>query len=176
MLALEQVSVINDLKRTKEFSNREKASRTTVQWESRVQSSSSRDTLKNISLRSAGTAAPLPRWREYENVDPSDFCQLKLVFGEPLTKTAHPGQAPQQPFAQVILQQGVREGGRKVLVRKPELTSFHQPEESQNDSPYVLPTSQNPPHWNPSWLSNAWATRKDLSQNDSPETTQSLTP
>jgi len=26
---------------------------------------------------------------------------------------------------------------------------------------YVLPTSQNPLHWNPSWLRDAYTTRKD---------------
>ena len=35
-------------------------------------------------------------------------------------------------------------------------------ERSKGDSsPHVLPTTQNPPPWNPSWLSNACATRKD---------------
>ena len=49
-----------------------------------------------------------------------------------------------------------------------ELTSYHQPEEfgkgqkeREDASPYVLPTSQNPFCWNPSWLSNVHATRKD---------------
>ena len=49
-----------------------------------------------------------------------------------------------------------------------ELTSYHQPEEFEkgqkergDTSPYVLPTSQNPSCWNPSWLSHASATRKD---------------
>ena len=48
------------------------------------------------------------------------------------------------------------------------LTSYHQPEESRkvqkergDSSPYVLPTSRNPSLWNPSWLSDARATRKD---------------
>ena len=68
-----------------------------------------------------------------------------------------------------------------VLVRNAELTSYRQPEEfgkgqkERGDaSPYVLPTSQNPSHRNPSWLSDARATRKDpesqwLSR-DNPET------
>ena len=45
-----------------------------------------------------------------------------------------------------------------------ELTSHHQPEEfgkGQKETPHVLPTSQNPPRWNPSWLSNAWGMRKN---------------
>ena len=71
-----------------------------------------------------------------------------------------------------------------------ELTSHHQPEEfgkgqkeRGDTSPYVLPTSQNPPRWNPSWLSNACTTRKDpesdqiwTKQDDQPETTRKLTP
>ena len=34
--------------------------------------------------------------------------------------------------------------------------------ERGNASPYVLPTSQNPTHWNPSWLSDVQATKKNL--------------
>ncbi|XP_054935073.1 uncharacterized protein [Physeter macrocephalus] len=56
---------------------------------------------------------------------------------------------------------------QEVLIRTVELTNYHQPEEfgegqkERGDSnPYVLPTSQNPSHWNPSWLNNAHATRK----------------
>ena len=33
--------------------------------------------------------------------------------------------------------------------------------EGRDSSAYVLPTSQNPPHWNPSWLSDASTPRKD---------------
>ena len=58
---------------------------------------------------------------------------------------------------------------QEVLVRNVELTRYHQPEEfgkSQkergNTSSYVLLTSQNPSCWNPSWLSNADVTSKDL--------------
>ena len=57
-----------------------------------------------------------------------------------------------------------------------ELTSHHQLEEigkGQKEIPHVLPTSKNPPPWNPSWLSNA--TRK-ASHKDWPETTQGLIP
>ena len=81
--------------------------------------------------------------------------------GEPLAETTHPGQAPQLPCAWGILQQ-------EVLVRNAELTSHHQPEEfgkgqkERGDaSSYVLPTSQNPSHWNPSWLSDTHTARKD---------------
>ena len=46
--------------------------------------------------------------------------------------------------------------------------------ERGDSSPYVLPTSQNPPLWNPSWLSDACATRKDPESEwlarDNPET------
>ena len=54
------------------------------------------------------------------------------------------------------------------LVRNVELRSYHQPEEfrkgqkeREGSSPYVLPMSQNPLRWNPSWLSEAQLTRKD---------------
>ena len=57
---------------------------------------------------------------------------------------------------------------QEVLVRNAELTSCHQLEEFRKGqkergdiSPYVLPTSQIPSRWNPSWLSDAGATRKD---------------
>ena len=75
-----------------------------------------------------------------------------------LTETTHPSQAPEESLSWVILQQ-------KVLVRNRELTRHHQLEEfgkAQKDIiPNVLPTFQNPPRWNPSWLSNARTTRKD---------------
>ena len=55
-----------------------------------------------------------------------------------------------------------------ALVRNVELTSYHQLEEFRkgqkeigDSSPYVLPTSQNPSHWNPSWLSDVCTTRRD---------------
>ena len=56
----------------------------------------------------------------------------------------------------------------EVLVRDMELISYHQPEEfgkgqkeRRDASPYVLKTSQTAPHWHPSWLNDAHATRKD---------------
>ena len=71
---------------------------------------------------------------------------------------------------------------QEVLVRNAKLTSYHQPEQfgkNQKErgdlSPDVLPTSQNPYIWNPSWLSDACTTRKDA-ESDWPETTQKLTP
>ena len=58
---------------------------------------------------------------------------------------------------------------QEVLGRNAELTSYYQLEEFRKDqmekgdaSPYVQPTSQNPSRWNPSWLSDACVTRKDL--------------
>ena len=49
-----------------------------------------------------------------------------------------------------------------------EVPSHHQQEEygkgqkERGDaSPYVLPTSQNPSRWNPSWLSDAHGTKED---------------
>ena len=57
---------------------------------------------------------------------------------------------------------------QEVLVRTTELTSCHQLEEFRKGqkergdaSPFLLPTSQNPSHWNPSWLSDICTTRKD---------------
>ena len=65
-----------------------------------------------------------------------------------------------ESLAWVTLQQ-------EVLVRDSELTNHHKPEEIRKGpkergdaSPYVLPTFQSPPGWNPSWLSHAWATQK----------------
>ena len=54
-----------------------------------------------------------------------------------------------------------------VLVRNAELTSHRRPKEfrkgqkEKGDDPYVLPTSQHPSRWCPSWLSDPHATRKD---------------
>ena len=46
--------------------------------------------------------------------------------------------------------------------------------EREDASSYILLTSQNPPHWNPSWLSDVCATRKDAESGQlargSPET------
>ena len=49
------------------------------------------------------------------------------------------------------------------------LKGYHEPagfrkcqKETGDANPCVLPTSQNPPWWNLSWLSNAWSSRKDL--------------
>ena len=45
-----------------------------------------------------------------------------------------------------------------------ELISCHQLEEfrkGQKETPCILPTFQNPSHWNPSWLSNVRTPRKD---------------
>ena len=53
---------------------------------------------------------------------------------------------------------------QKILVRKTELTSHHQLEKlgkGQKEMPHVLLISQNPSHWNPSWLNNSCSTRKD---------------
>ena len=85
------------------------------------------------------------------------FVREMLLLGETLRETAHPGQAPQQPFAWVVLWQ-------VVLVKKMKLTSHHQPEEfgkGQKETPLVLPISQNPHRRNASWLSNVRATRKN---------------
>ena len=71
-----------------------------------------------------------------------------------------PGNREKKTLAGVILQQ-------EVLVRSKELTIYHQPgfwwgqKEMGDCSPEVLPTSQDPPCWNPSWLSDACAIRKE---------------
>ena len=71
-----------------------------------------------------------------------------------------PGNREEKALAGVILQW-------EVLVRNKGLTSYHQPgfwrsqKEIGDCSPEVLATSQDPPHWNPSRLSDACAPRKD---------------
>ena len=57
---------------------------------------------------------------------------------------------------------------QEILVRNMELTNHHQMEENGKGqkergdaSQHVLPNSQNPPRWNPSWLSDACVTSKD---------------
>ena len=82
------------------------------------------------------------------------------------------GNREEKTLAGVILQ-------REVLVRNKGLTSYHQPgfwrgqKEMGDCSPEVLPTSQDP-SWNPSWLSDVCAPRKDPSSEwlarDKPET------
>ena len=82
-------------------------------------------------------------------------------------------QQRRENIAGVILQ-------REVLVRNKELTIYHQPgfwrdqKEMGDCSPEVLPTSQDPPRWNPSQLRDACAPRKDPNSEwlarDKPET------
>ena len=84
-----------------------------------------------------------------------------------------PGNREEKTLAGIILQQ-------EVLVRNKELTNYHQPgfwrgkKEIGDCSPEVLPTSQDPPHWNPSWWSDSCAPRKDPNSEwlarDTPET------
>ena len=69
MLALEQVSVINDLKRTKGRKSREKANNSSVI----KQSPSSPQGIYS----SAGTKAPHPGGAWNDDVDPPDIHQLK---------------------------------------------------------------------------------------------------
>ena len=99
--------------------------------------------------------------------------QIAELLQEPLTH--HP------PWPGPIVTTCMSYLKQDILVRNAELTSYHQPEEfgkgqkERGDaSPYVLPTSQNPPRWNPSWLSDVCATRKDpeseRSAKDDPET------
>ena len=84
-----------------------------------------------------------------------------------------PGNREEKALAGVILQW-------EVLVRNKGLTSYHQPgfwrgqKEIGDCSPEVLATSQDPPLWNPSRLSDACAPRKDPNsewlERDKPET------
>ena len=83
------------------------------------------------------------------------------TLGEALTGTARPGQAKTVTICMSYCTTG-------DLVRNTELTSHQQLEEfgkgqkeREDASPHVLPTSQNPPRWNPSWLSDVHDTRKD---------------
>ena len=57
---------------------------------------------------------------------------------------------------------------QEVLMSNKEPTSYHQLEgfekgqkERGDASPYILPISQNPSYWNPSWLSNMHTIRKN---------------
>ena len=80
------------------------------------------------------------------------------MLGEALTGTATRDRQHSNHLC-VILRQ-------EVLVRNMELTSHHQREreehaKGQQETSHVLPTSQNPPRWNPPWLSDACTTRKD---------------
>ena len=111
--------------------------------------------------------------RRYKNwAHKIDSWKYLIVRLNTLTETTHPGQAPKEPFAWVILQQ-------EVLVRNTELVSYHQPEEfgkGQKEMPCVLPPPRIlltdfllgwvmcvPPGWT-------------LDQSDWLETTQKLTP
>ena len=78
-----------------------------------------------------------------------------LLLGEPLTETAHPGQV-------TICMSSFMTGGpgKEHGTKKPPPTRRIRERSKGNTSLYVLPTSQNP-RWNPSWLSDAHATRKD---------------
>ena len=66
--------------------------------------------------------------------------------------------------------------GKEPRTNKPPPTGRIWKRSKGDASAYVLQTSQNPPRWNPSWLSDACATRKDPSQNDWPETDPETNP
>ena len=51
--------------------------------------------------------------------------------------------------------------GKEYGTNKPPPTWRIQGRSKGDTGPYVLPTSQNPSRWNPSWLSDECATRKD---------------
>ena len=84
-----------------------------------------------------------------------------------------PGNREEKTLAGVIFQQ-------EVMVRNKELTSYHQPgfwrgqKEMGDSTPEDVATSQDPPRWNPSRLSDACAPRKNPNSEwlarDKPET------
>ena len=91
--------------------------------------------------------------RRYKNwAHKIDSWKYLIVRLNTLTETTHPGQAPKEPFAWVILQQEGLERNAALTCRVPE--------RSKGDT-MCLTTSQNPSCWYPSWLSNACTTRKD---------------
>ena len=51
--------------------------------------------------------------------------------------------------------------GKEHGTNKPPPIKRIQERSKRDTNPYVLPTSQTLPRWNPSWLIDAWATRKD---------------
>ena len=66
--------------------------------------------------------------------------------------------------------------GKEGRTNKLPPTGRNQQRSEGDTSSCVLPTSQNPPCWGPSWLNDAHATGRTLSQSDQPETTQKLSP
>ena len=82
-----------------------------------------------------------------------------LLLGEPLTKTAHPGLIVTTRMSYVTT------GGPGKEHRANKLPPTRRIREGRKErggtSPHVLPTSQNPCRWNPSWLRNKLGIRKD---------------
>ena len=112
-------------------------------------------------------------WSSCSCFSPSDsnYSVSKTVRGN-VDWNHPPWSGTMKPCVWVILQQ-------EVLVRNMELTSHHQLEEfgkGQKETPHVLPASQNPPHWDYSWLSNAQAKGRILNQDDWQETSWKLIP
>ena len=111
-----------------------------------------------VSTARDGAAVMAAVWSSCSWLSPSDsnYSICKTVRGN-VDWTHPPWSGTMKPCVRVILQQ-------EVLVRNMELTSHRQLEEfgkGQKETPHVLPASQNPPHWDHSWLSNAQATRKN---------------
>ena len=83
------------------------------------------------------------------------------MLGEPVTQTPALARQDNKQLHELSY-------NRRSFLRNTEIISYHQLEEfrkCQNErgdsSPYVLPISQSRYHWKPSWLRDAWATRKD---------------
>ena len=133
-----------------------------------------------IYLGSAGTSAPLPRWRVVRQCGPFWRLSTKACVKGTTDWNCPPWLGTTVTICMSYFttgsERGREEGPGKETRTNKLPTTRRKSKWQRRPSPYVLPTSQNPPHWNPSWLSNAWATMKNLSQNDWPETTQNLTP
>ena len=102
-----------------------------------------------------------------------------IFVQELLTKTSHLGQAQWYLLAWIVSQQEVPVKN-SVLLPKTNLENLGRPKGGGRRW-CVLPTVQKPSHWNPSWLRDAQATRKDseseeiwAKQDDWPETTRKL--
>ncbi|XP_061001692.1 uncharacterized protein LOC133058763 [Dama dama] len=127
----------------------------TQQWEDRGSCS-----FFTMQLRILVRAGSPTQKETSKGMDQSCECGYLLSFGYKCSLNPNPRRPVQKRKDQRKEQE--------VLVRDVERTSYHQPEEfrkdqkeSGNTSLHMLPTSQNPPRWNPSWLSDACAARKD---------------
>ena len=73
------------------------------------------------------------------------------TIGKLLTKTTYPWAGPSQQEVPV----------RNMVLPPKTGRVWEGPEGERRCHNIVLLTSHNPSHWNPCWLRDAWATRKD---------------